>query len=302
MPRPGRKAFTLIELLVVIAIIAILIGLLLPAVQKVREAAARMSCSNNLKQLALASHNYHDSIRTLPPFYGNSATGLRATVFFSLLPYIEQQNLANSAKNSAGVADAGMTGYGKTQNPVSCTQVKTYTCPSDFTFPYLTDTNWAPGGGSYVANFFVFGTPNVATPSASSPFGAATIPASFSDGTSNTILFAEKYASCGGRSTIWDHWDRYDEDSPGFAMIGLIDYGNGDQLTGAASLFQSRPVSPPRGTSQDCNWKVAMSAHTGVMNVSLADGSVRTLSASLSGTTWWTAVVPNDGLPMPSDW
>src|SRR5262249_58091132 len=105
----GRRGFTLIELLVVIAIIAILIGLLLPAVQKVREAAARMKSANNLKQLTLAAHNYEGAVGKLP---GNAETlpnGLRVSCHYLLLPYIEQDNLANAAgvSNAAYLANAG---------------------------------------------------------------------------------------------------------------------------------------------------------------------------------------------------
>src|SRR4051794_16089727 len=137
MVRHGRRAgFTLIELLVVIAIIAILIGLLLPAVQKVREAAARMKCSNNLKQIGLACHNYHDSYGVLPPSFTDDRSPFPNrqvdTLWFNILPYLEQQPLFNQG-TKGGNAFVASDGYiQKTAvAEVAPNVVSMYICPAD---------------------------------------------------------------------------------------------------------------------------------------------------------------------------
>jgi prepilin-type N-terminal cleavage/methylation domain-containing protein len=201
-----RRGFTLIELLVVIAIIAILIGLLLPAVQKVREAAAR---GNNVKQIVLAVHNYHDANGTIPPVSLNNG-GTVASAHFLLLPYVEQSALYQQAQVSGVSASYNVRTAG----------VKTYWCPMDssiangyFTADPMTDTgntglktrifdaNGNPyGATSYAINGQIatgkFGPGGTVTngPTVAGNSTLQGIP----DGTSNTVLFAERMAYCTG--------------------------------------------------------------------------------------------------------
>jgi prepilin-type N-terminal cleavage/methylation domain-containing protein/prepilin-type processing-associated H-X9-DG protein len=160
--RPRRSAFTLVELLVVIAIIAVLIGLLLPAVQKVREAAARLKCQNNLKQMTLALHSYHDANRAFPfgkgPSYAGAPVYARWSVHSQLLPYLEQGSLYQSIDFTKPPETPGMEGVinfmPAWQNPgranaAACrTLVPLFLCPSD---PAGAPDDW-PGQNNYVAS------------------------------------------------------------------------------------------------------------------------------------------------------
>src|SRR5205814_180577 len=143
-----RQAFTLIELLVVIAIIAILIALLVPAVQKVREAAARTQCTNNMKQMALAMHAYQDATKMLPPSmqYDGQCWG---GFFYNLLPYIEQNSLYRNMKGTGAMWNNGT--YYTTGGIVNV-----YMCPSDATINNgLNGAGWA--ATSYAPNYLMFG-------------------------------------------------------------------------------------------------------------------------------------------------
>jgi prepilin-type N-terminal cleavage/methylation domain-containing protein len=342
--RAGRAGFTLIELLVVIAIIAILIGLLLPAVQKVREAANRMKCQNNLKQQVLAAHNCNDTHGRLPPQAATFGGAYYAPLYFHLLPFIEQDNVYKMASwlDYTGCVGCGPPKPASTVNVgviwptwsavnignntwLRQTRIPVYQCPSD---PSLDNgLDWMPGDSSYAGNFLVFGGfENRTTAPNSSNYetvwdGNARISASFVDGQSNTILFAEKYARCEASGTGGTWWMRgvfrgstqtvstggTQDSYPGDRFSAVFGGGRGRDgvvwFRGVDSKFQVQPknfLARASGGGQ-CERRLSQTPHT-VMQVGLADGSIRTISAGISQATWAAALTPAGGEVLGGDW
>jgi prepilin-type N-terminal cleavage/methylation domain-containing protein len=289
--RLARDGFTLLELLVVVAIIGVLLSLLVPAVQMVRESAARAQCQNNLKQLALAVHHYHDANNCrFPPgigFTGGQQTGPYGTCFFHMLPYIEQKPLYDLAR-APGAPIWGA--WNPPNNPIYSHVIPILLCPTNPTVDstgtvQALGTLW--GASTYGANAQDFCKTDADGTLINPQDGRNLL--SIPDGTSNTILFAERYALCtntewpvGG--SLWAYWDTQRSAQPlhaGFA-ISWRDYS-----VGPASMFQVTP-KPDGG----CNPTIAATPHSAGINVAAADGSVHLLSPGINRTVWWALCTP----------
>jgi prepilin-type N-terminal cleavage/methylation domain-containing protein/prepilin-type processing-associated H-X9-DG protein len=317
--RTDRHAgFTLIELLVVIAIIGVLIALLLPAVQKVREAANRMSCSNNLKQLGLALHNFHDGFggfpaarQDVPPYPGMVHDPPRISWTAQVLPYIEQGNLQNKYRLDRDFGEPendGTPPYTGTNAGPNQTDIKLFVCPSAPAnrkgANHRGILDYPPASQIRRPNPFVTNLPP-ADPTWDGVLGLNVLRrlTDITDGTSNTLLLVED----GGRNQYWE-MGRYIGNTRPSDLLGGASGAwavPGSHLNVAgfnpAKIGTGEPLQPGPCAVNCTNDQEIYGFHPGGANVLLADGSVRSLKAGTNINIVVALITRNQGEIIPAD-
>jgi prepilin-type N-terminal cleavage/methylation domain-containing protein/prepilin-type processing-associated H-X9-DG protein len=300
--RTARVGFTLIELLVVIAIIAILIGLLLPAVQKVREAAARMKCQNNLKQWGLAMHGHHDATQSFP--IGATNSGGRKTWVVYLWPYVEQSALAGKYGNTeaGNFHDGGRIDQNNTTG--ACTQTPgIYYCPSDRPGALWKGDSYWRARSNYMVNWGNVAANGTSTTSRA-PFGWTngapgspfkTRMTDITDGTSNTVLMAEIIMAKTDTDGTDARGDVFNDDIAyvGFQVMTINSPNSTSPDTGRCTA-NTDPLLPCAAAGAS-GQNAARSRHTGGANAVRCDGSVQFVRNGITGTTWANMGSINDG-------
>lgn len=289
LARPSRRAFTLIELLVVIAIIAILIALLLPAVQQAREAARRTQCSNNLKQIGLAVHNYHDAYGKFP-LSSTEPTWGRSSAFAAILPYLDQGNVYQSYDFNLGNSDPA--------NLAAVSQrIAAYLCPSaPFRRPVPIsgcDANRAPGtyafstGSLTPYGSFAGGNPNNGT--IINAESGSTSMRDLIDGTSNTLM---------GGESAWNFPDYMFTSGPcnGQVRWGFSYWSSPYPL--ATAFTTLGPFNPKKRDGDSTRLSNFRSEHIGVVNMLMSDGSARYISENIDHGLLDAMATRNGGEPI----
>lgn len=298
-----RKAFTLVELLVVIAIIAMLVVLLLPAVQSARASARRTQCKNKLKQIGIATHLLHDAYGVLPPIgSGSGETPIQVegpyqgaigfTPFNWLLSFIEETSLLDP--NDPNIFNR------KTGKPLAYVTIDAYRCPDEPSPSGQTGLgattrggahNWATG--NYAVNYLVFGNPTKQR--VSDRLGGTTRFATIEDGLSKTIFYTERYATCGtggnpnGGSVACNLWS--DSWATWRPTVCINNFAQEPQAGFRPCLkFQVTP-----NWIENCEPRRAQSPHHGGIHACMGDGSIHFLDGDMEDVVWQSACDRRDG-------